>query len=125
MVVADLFQACPLPSGGLATVCCGCRPPSPHELDSWERQGSSTWFEDAVVFDGIFAVSMGNADFHHGGFGPISVYLGLSFLECSGVIGALRHVGEQGDVATVLLRVHQYSVGGTGGIIWYIGAIGA
>ena len=76
----------------------------------------------------VFSSYVGNADCFDGGAVPISVYLGLldmSFLECSGVIGALRHVGEQGDVATVLLRVHQYFVGGTGGIIWYIGAIGA
>ena len=73
----------------------------------------------------VFPGYVGNADCFDSGAVPISVYLGLSFLECSGVIGALRHVGEQGDVATVLLRVHQYSVGGTGGIIWYIGAIGA
>ena len=127
MVVADLDQECPLPSGGLATVCCGCRPPSPHELDSWERQGSSPWFEDAVVFDGVFAVSMGNADFHHGGFGPISVYLGLLdmlTLEWFAVIGSLRRGGGKDDVATVLVWVHQHFVGGAGGIIWYIGPIG-
>ena len=95
-------------------------------MDSWERQGSSPWFEDAVVFDGVFAISVGNANFHHGGFLPISVYLGLLdmlTLEWFAVIDCLRRGGGKDDVATVLVWVHQHFVGGAGSSIRYIGAI--
>ena len=79
-----------------------------------------------MVIDGIFAVSLGSADVHHDGFGPISVYLGLLdmlTLEWFAVIGSLRRGGGKDDVATVLVWVHQHFVGGAGSSIRYIGAI--